>query len=367
MRGFAVGVVVVLRVGVCSGAQQLSGEWETRVTADPSQPSFADALDFTTDLTVNYEVGGWTFTSTTRFDDDGWADQTFAAGGVLGSFTFSSTANFDPSGAFEGLDIATGIALAGIAFDLDFDWFDYDIELTIGGRGTTGLVDIDIDVTFGGDDNDVCDLNWAELQVEASYAFCCGEIRSTIEFDCDGFEHITFEVQRITIPNLSWFTLSALIRFELETKSLVISPTFDFGADLCFEVYASQDVTGGTAPGEVLILGDFYISGLKLECEFADITFTGISFWGNQGSKPSQLGSYWEMYEIESNTEGCCGPFGFDVAIVFDEASTNLADIAWLSGSLSYQLVEQVTFDAGVEFDVGSGVDEWYIGFEVEF
>lgn len=146
----------------------------------------------------------------------------------------------------------------------------------------------------------------------------------------------------------------------------MLSPTFDFGSDICFEVYATQDVTGGTAP-DVLTFGNFYVTGLKLECEIADIEFTGISYWGTVGSKPAALGDYWEMYRIESETDDCCGPFGFDVAIFFDEASTNLGDVAWISADVSYELGEHVTFTAGAEMDVGTGVDEWSIGFEVTF
>jgi len=366
MRGFVIGVAVAVLLGGLVGAQQLSGEWELELTVDPSQASFAAALDFTTDITVNYEVGGWTFSSMTKFDDAGWSDQSFTAGGVLGTVTFSSTADFDPSGSFDGLDVTTGIALGGVTFDLDFDWFDLDTELTVGGRGSTGLVDIDVDVTFGGDDNDVCDLNWAELQLEASYPFCCGEVSSTIEFDCDGFDYISFEAQKITIPNLPWFTISAELTFQVQTKTLVLSPSFDFGADVCFEVYATQDVTGGTAP-DVLTLGTFYVTGLKLECTIADIKFTGISYWGTVGTKPAGLGDYWEMYRIESESDGCCGPFGFDIAVFFHEASTNLGDVEWISASLSYDFGEHVTVSAGTEMEAGVGVDEWSVGFEITF
>ena len=131
MRGLVLGFVAVALVGACVGAQTLSGTWESTISFDPTQGTLADAFDFGTELTVNYEVGGWTFTSFTEFDDTGWADQKFSAGGVVGSFTFSSTADFAPAGDFEGLDVATGIALGGMSFDIDFDWFDQDVELTV--------------------------------------------------------------------------------------------------------------------------------------------------------------------------------------------------------------------------------------------
>jgi len=367
MRGLVIGIALAVFLGGLVGAQELSGEWETELTLDPSQANFADALDFTTDLAVNYEVGGWTFTSDTQFDDSGWADQSFTAGGVLGSVTFSSTADFDPSGSFEGLDLTMGITFGGLTLDFDFDWFDMDVEFTVGGRGSTGLVNIDVDVTFGGDDNDVCDLDWAGLQVEAAYPFCCGEVSSTIEFDCDGFDYITFEAQEITIPNLPWFTVSAELTLQVETKSLVLSPSFDFGSDVCFEIYATQDVTGGTAPADALTFGNFYLTGVKLECTIADVTFTGISYWGTVGTKPAGLGEYWEMYRLESESDACCGPLGFDVAVFFDESSTNLGDLEWMSADLSYEFGEHVTFKAGVEMDVGVGVDEWSISFEITF
>jgi len=224
-----------------------------------------------------------------------------------------------------------------------------------------------VDVTFGGDDNDVCDLDWAEFEMDVSYPFCCGQIGSRIAFDCDGFEYIAIDAQQIAIPNLPWFTISAEITFTVETKSLVLSPAFDFGSDVCFEIYAAQDVTGGKAPASTLSFGDFYLNGLKLECTIAGVQFTGISYWGSFGPRPSGLGDYWEMYRVESKGDECCGPFGFDVAIFFDDASTNLGDVEWVSADLSYEFGEHVTFTTGGELDVGSGVDEWSIGFEVEF
>lgn len=367
MRRFGICLLLVLVGGACVWGQVISGEWQTDIEIDPSQSDFAAAVDFGTDLKVNYEVGGWTFTSTTTFNDLGWSDQTFSAGGLLGAFSFSSTLDLAPTGAFDGLDIAAGIGLGGMTFDLSFELFDQDTELTIGGTGSTSLVTIDVDVTFGGDDNDVCDLPWAGLEIEAAYPFCCGQIRATLEFDCDGFEYVTFEAQNIEVPNLAWLELSASVTFRVETKSLVLSPRFDFGDDdLCFDVYVSQDATGGTAPDEPLVLGGFHVNGIKLECTFAGVTFTGISYWGS-GSKPSGLGEYWEMYRVESEIDECCGPFGFEAALYFLETSNNLADVERLFAEIEYRLSDNVEISSSFDLDVGIGLTEWVLGFKIDF
>jgi len=391
MRGFVIGVAVAVLLGGLVGAQQLSGEWELELTVDPSQASFAAALDFTTDITVNYEVGGWTFSSVSKFNDGGWYDQDFSASGALGAWTFASAVDFNPvTGTFGVLDIDTGIALGGMTFDVDFTLTDKDVLLVLGGSGSTSLVDITVAVYFGdirytgapcletwvgGDD--ICNLDWSGLRVDFGFPFCCADISGRLYFDCDGFQYIYFDVAGIAIPNLPWVTIGGRLMFQTDSKTLTLSPAFDFGADVCFDLYIDQVDAGGVGPaGGVLDLSNFLIEGIGLQCEIGGIAFTAISYWGAArfwngcfydlpGILAWKGGAYWEAYKIATTDDACCGPFAFDITVYFDDATGTLFDIALFEASMTLQVAAQFTFGMGLEYNVATGAQLWELDFTV--
>lgn len=375
-RALVLSLAVVLGLGIATFAQTLSGIWDTTITIDPQAGTVAAFLDFESELTVIYEVGGWAFTSFSAFDDNGWVDQTFSAEGSLGAWSFASTVDFNPTGAFEELEVSVGVTLAGMTFGAEFTLADMDVELVITGEGSTGLVDIEIEVTFGGDDNDICDLDWAGVIVTVDFPFCCADVSATIEFDCYGFQEACISVQNVLIPNLPWVTIGAEVCFQTESKTLVLTPAFDFGADICFDLYIDQLYTGGIGPASVLTLTDFTISGIGLSCEIGGIAFEALSYWGlatygvYSNDFPGILGGfgqlYWEAYRISTIGETCCGGgFGFDITVYFSDASTNLFDVSLFVANMSLDIGTQLTFSMGLEMDVTNGLTEWTIGFLV--
>jgi len=364
MRSSILGLTLIMALGVFVHAQVITGSWETEILIDPQAVDIPTFLDFSTDLTVTYEIAGWAFTSFTQLDDTGWIDQTFSAGGVLGAYSFGSSLDFDPAGSFESWEVTAGVSTAGMTFDSSFTLIEQDVTLTLGGRGSTGLVEVDVETTFGGDDNDICDLIWSGLDVTVEFLFCCAEVTSTIEFNCDGFEYLTFDVDGIQIPNLPWLVIDAELAFDLQSKSLTLSPGFDFGTYLCFDIYVSPESSGGKGPEEVLSFESFSVDGLGIECELGTVTFTGISYWGDTG-KPGALGEYWEMYQIASNDDGCCGPFSFEIAVFFDQTSNNLGDVALFTAETELGVSEQFEFSLGVEIDAMAGTIELSAGFVV--
>ncbi len=367
MRSSILGLTLLVALGAAGCAQAFSGSWDTEISIDPQAVDIPTFLDFATQLTVTYEVGGWAFTSFTQLDDTGWIDQTFSVGGILAAYSFGSRLDFDPAGAFESWEVTAGVTMGGMTFDGQFTLVDQDTELVLGATGSTGLVEIDVETTFGGDDNDICDLYWAGLDVSVEFMFCCAEVVATIEFDCDGFEYVTFDVDGIAIPHLPWLLIDAEVALDIQSKSLTLSPAFDFGTYLCFDVYVSQAESGGKGPDQILSLGDFYVSGVGIECEFDTVTFTGISFWGDVGSKPGALGDYWEMYKLASSEPGCCGPFSFETAVFFDETSNNLGDVSLFTAEMELEIGDPFEFRMGLEIDVALGTIEWTLGFTLNW
>ena len=355
-----------------ASAATLSGSWDTDVTIDPQQTNFNDAIGIVSVLTVAYSVDAWTFTSITDLDEGGWADQDFVVAGTLGAFTLTSALGFDPViPAFDVWNSTASVAIAGVSFGADFTLQDQDVTLILSGGGLAGDLTVDVVLTFGGDDNDVCDLDWANLAITVGFPFCCTMLESTVAFDCDGFQNVVFVAEGIVVPNLPFLLIDATLEFTLQTKTLTLSPRFDFGATTCFDFYIEYASTGGVAPGSVLTLESITIEGLGISCDIGSVTFTGLSFWGTVAEpteKPGLLSGtpYWEVYSVSSNEDACCGPFGFDVAVYFLDAGTMLFDVSLIEADMTLQIASQFTFNMGMVVDVEIGAfTEWVVGFLV--
>jgi len=365
-RTLVFGLIGVLGLAFGGMAATLSGSWDTNVTIDPQQTNFNDAIGLVSVVTVAYSVDGWTFTSITDLDEGGWTDQDFAVAGVLGAFSITSALDLDPAiPVFGSWNTTVNVSLAGVSFGIDFSLEDNDVTLVVNGSGVAGDVILGVEITFGGDDNDICDLNWVDLEISLGLPFCSSVLVAAISFDCDGFENIVFTAEGIVIPNLPFMTLDATLEFTLQTKSLTLSPSIDFGAVVCFDLYIDLGSTGGTGPGSVLTLDSITFEGIGITCDIGTVTFTALSFWGD-GTKPGLLAStpYWEVYAVSSNEEACCGPFGFDLAVYFLDAGAMLFDVALIDADVTLQVAPPFTFNMGMEVNLETGAfTEWVIGF----
>ncbi|TFH07485.1 MAG: hypothetical protein E4H08_09440 [Candidatus Atribacteria bacterium] len=363
-------LVSLLVMGAGAFAATLSGSWVTDVTIDPQEAIFSDAIAIVSVATVSYSVGDWTFSSITDLDEGGWTDQDFVASGVLGAFTLTSALGFDPvTPAFDAWNTTAAVSMAGVSFVADFTLQDSDVTLLLGGSGVAGDIELGIDLSFGGDDNDVCDLNWTQLEISVGFPFCCTILESVVTFDCDGFQNIVFMADGIAIPNLPFLTLDVLLEFTLQTKTLTLSPVIEFGATACFDLYIDLASTGGIGPGAPLTLDSITIDGVGISCDMGAVTFTGLSYWG-LGTKPGLLAGtdYWEVYHVSSNEEACCGPFGFDLAVYFLDAGALLFDVSLIEASMTLQMASQFTFNMGMEIDLEIGAfTEWVVGFLVSW
>jgi len=360
-KALVLSLAILLGLGLFASAQVLSGEWYSEITIDPTALTIADFFDYYSTLTVNYTVGGWTFTSYSELDDTGWSDQTFSAGGALGAFSFSSLVDFDPAiPAFESWNVTAGLALGGINFGADWTLADSDLTLIFTGDGSTGIVDIDITATFGGDDNNICDLPWQDILIGVDFPFCCADVAADIYFTCAGFDYVEFYVGGIVLPNLPWLTLNATLNFTMQTKSLALGADIDFGADVCFDIYYDVDVNDN------LVIGDITFNGIGLVCEIGGVSFTAISYWGT-GTKPGLLAGtdYWEAYQIATTDDSCCGPLDFDLTVYFLDGGVALFDIAEFDANILYAMSNNFTFGMGLEYVVDTGLTLWTISFDV--
>jgi hypothetical protein len=351
---------VVLGLGVASFAQTLTGTWDTTITITPAP---VIDLDIDSILTVTYSLSGWVFTSKTTIDETGWTDQTFAASGALGAFTIGSTLDFAPNTpAFESWKVTGGLSIAGVAFDGSFTLTPGNVAVVLNGSGTAGLVTMKVALTFGDPVGGVCDFNWTGITITAGFPFCCANVTSTLKFTCAGFDSVCFEVKGITIPSIAFATLDAKLCFTMQTKTLVVTPKFNFGGTACFDIYLSS-------PANNLLFGDISITGIGLNCTIGGVQFVGVSQWANKTHALLKDTPYWEVYQIKTTDDGCCGPFAFDISVYFLEGGAKLFDVAFLKANMSIQLATQFTFKMGLSLNLETvpTFAQWTLGFIVKW
>jgi len=361
-KALVLSLVMALGLGVASFGQTLSGTWDTTITIVPSP---VVTLGISSKLAVTYEVSGWKFTSNSTLTELGWTAQNFVASGALGAFTLGSTLTFTPyPAAFTKWVVTSGVSLVGVTFSGTFTLVPGNTKLDLIGSGVAGLVDVKVVMGFGNQLSvGYCDFDWTGVDITVKFPFNCAAVTSTLGFDCAGFKAATFGVTGIAIPNLPWVKLDALITFQTASKTLVLTPKFDFGTIACFTLYISQDQTGS------LTLGDITFSGIGLSTMFGGVKFTGISYWGS-GAKPGLLldTPYWEAYQIATTDEGCCGPFAFDVTMYFLNGGLQLFDVAKVVANMSIKIATQFTFTTGISIDLAAipaAFTQWTLGFKV--
>ena len=124
MRRIVAVLVACGVLGTLGFAQTLTGEWDMTLSIWPSPRSIPPGawtlwacgdnetgITVASDLTLNYVICAWTFSSVSGFDMMGFSSQKFTAEGVLGALTFSSTMNFIPAAVtaylnrWEGFDV----------------------------------------------------------------------------------------------------------------------------------------------------------------------------------------------------------------------------------------------------------------------
>jgi hypothetical protein len=398
---------VILGLGLVAFGQTLSGSWTTLITIDP-QSQTQTFKYFDSEIVVEYALSGWTFGSLTVLDLGGWVDQEFSFGGALGAFTLGGTIDFDPgtlADMFGYLLVDGGVSIAGVTFGFTWLLENQDVALELTGSGTAGLVTIDVTIAFGDmdvvpyeeydflygylDDNptgtgygaDVCDLPWNSIDIGVTFPFCCADVTASVGFDCDGFSYACFQIDDIAFGNLPWLTLDAKVCFAREgdgpeytyDKTFYLRPGFALGDIACFSVYSywnwdgKNSATGWSTGDNIISIMDLDLTGVGVVCEIGGISFTGITYLKETGSKPGILyGTTWyEAYQVATTQDACCGPFDFDLTFYFGKTGLTLFELGEIIANISYDLGANFTFTTGLDVMMATGFSEWSIGFIV--
>jgi len=374
-RALVLSLIFAVGLGFAGFAQTLSGTWDTDIILDLTATAWPAGVTINSEITVDYTVGDWTFSSETDIANGVWNNQDFDFAGVLGAFTISGDIEFDPNTpAFVSLEADASVSIAGVTFGAEFTLVPNGTELVLTGSGVAGDVSIDVEITLG--DLVGCDFDFEAVLITVGFPFCCADITAELSFTCAGFQYVEFCFEGLTIENLPWLTLGACVKFQTDSKVFTFDPSIDLGVIGCdFDLYYRIVSVGGTNYQPLWVDG-IQFDGIQIACEIGGVAFTGITYWGldDHGDGTQSPGilagyeDYWEAYQIATTDDGCCGPFSFDVTVFFDEdpGATKLFDVAYFVANIEIQIATQFTFGLSLETDVQAGtVNTLTFSFEV--
>lgn len=401
------GVVALLLSGLAVlAASPVSGSWNTALALSPSPFSISG---FSSLLTVNYTLGGITASSDSDVYLAGFIWQGFGLTGSLGPFNVRGDVLFGPSTASFLYDqLIVTVSIAGIDFGLYAAQLSGDV---LGGpadgsvlrvAGAIGSLQVvncfemgarikDADYHgltivhastglsktyttnplvpgqgFTGDRLTVSGWSFACLSDGSVYVYLTDQGFSSLQIDLTGLE-----------TGLSWLSVDLALTFELQTKSVAVTPTLNLGTGTCIvpcfalrgptanaidgiELYGLSATTtiGNVTLKDVTVLdtGRYGITteayGSRIE-SYADATANGDQIYPD----------YWELFSIATSSSGCCGGelsllvntyFESDGGL-FDWGMTHLQATLPVSQALSLHGLLEVS-TAGVD-EFGAGVD----------
>jgi hypothetical protein len=419
-------LVVMMLVGGVLGltlvAGPLSGSWSSEITFDQGDLNPLRSLESM--LEIEYSLGSFISTSESEFQLFGFIWQGFGLTGTLGAFGVQGDVLFGASTA--DYIYAQGIlstSMAGIDFALyAAQLSDAVLQGPADGfalriAGSAGPLDI-VSITEMGaqiEDDDDDDFNGitiyhastglyrhyvtnpivvgqgftGEKLTVSGWSFGCVEdIKSTLYMSCSGFEFIKFELSGIDV-GLGWLTLDAELKFEMQAKSLKLTPTLNLGNPACIDVYSAilTDAPDDTLYSGFTSLTGISVYGLGLTFSWQGVTFKSLSVLdtAHYAITTPEYGSvieeitealedgdevyfeYWELMSIQVEGDGCCGgSYSFLANSYFDKNSTSLFGWGMTHIEVAVPVGPMISLCCEVEVDDDvPGLDHLGFGFKI--
>lgn len=349
-----------------AGLAQFTGTWDTNIHLLPSSKL---GLDYT-QLTLSYDLAGWTLGSTTKFTSSGYTVQDFSLSGTLGALAVSGSMSFDPSApAYKSSSISIDLDFAGVAFGLSVDhwddaylpdnWSDYcdQTPSALMLYTLTASADpVSAELVF----SDCCTgiaFNKATITL-SSLSLCCG-VTYDVEFAFNktaGFDYVKFSAYDV-FPICCGISFDLSVKFSVDAKTVTITPKMADIGEACFALYADLDKS---SDGTSIYGLDIY--GYKISCTFADCnTFEVLHAW--DVSKVEDIlddtdifqGDEFEYFKWSFCGPGCCGgEYSVGISVYFG-TSGKLFDITRIAADLSIPLMSNFTLN--VKFASDNNLD----------
>jgi len=370
-RKISLAVALIAAVGLTLAAGPWSADWTTGITLDPNG-TFLSGLESIVDLGYTTEPVIWTSYSEFQLAV-GFLWQAFGVTGRLGAFEIQGDLLYGPSTTdflygqwivrmqLGGVDLGFYCAqLSGAVLGGPADGF----ALRFAGRlGTLDIVSIaEMGARIEDEDFDGIDIVHAatgfyrpyttdpvvpgqgftgeKLTLSGPSLGCVGEIGTTLYADQEGFDFVSFELERIDL-GVSWLTVDVDLTHELQTKSVALTPQVVLGSGiLCFEPYFGIDQ--GTYPWEI---DGITLGGLALVYTWNGVTVKDLTVLdtGRYVITTPEYGTAiepladainrghdyyadtWELLSIELIGDACCGgEYRMLVNTTFEEGSSGV-------------------------------------------
>jgi len=391
----------------------LSGSWSGKIVINPDPFSFAEVSSI---IAVNYAVGGFVAASSSEFALTGFIWQGFGVTGTLGAFNAQGNLLFGASTAdfiYDQLIVTTSIA------GIDFGFYAAQLSdavlqgpadgFAVRLAGNAGVLDIVSIAEFGAQVEDAEDDNFngitiyhaatglhkhyvtnplvvgqgftGEKVTVSGWSFGCVEdIATTLYMTCHGFDFLRFELSAIE-TGIDWLNFDVDLMFQLQTKTLVVTPTINLGKSTCIDVYAELI----TDPAVMTSITGIGIYGLGFTTSFGNVTVKDLTVLNTSwyaittpeyGTKIEEIAEalkdghefypdYWELISIEVVGDGCCGGSSTFLAnTYFNKNETALFGWGMTHIEVTIPINSMIFLSGQVEVDT-SGLDHIGFGFEV--
>jgi len=399
-----------------------SGSWSSEITFEQADINPFKTLDSV--LNLNYSFGSFLGGSTSELMLFGFIWQGFGITGTLGAFDIQGDVLFGPSTAdYIYGQLIVSMSIAGIDFGFYFAQLSDAVlqgpadGFAIRLAGSAGTLDIVSITEMGAQIEDEDDDNFngitiyhastglykhyvtnplvvgqgftGEKVTVSGWSFGCVEdIATTLYMTCEGFDFIKFELTGIDV-GLSWLSFDVELTFQLQTKSIVLTPTLVLGETVCIDIYAAV-LTGAqdnTIYDSFTSITGISLYGLGFTSSWDGVTVKDLTVLdtGHYAITTEEYGSvieeivealedgheyypdYWELISIAVTGDGCCGgSYTFLANTYFDKNATNL--FGWgmthIEGRFPISSNLFLTVEIEVDDDM-PGLDHFGFGFEV--
>ncbi len=334
-KALVIACTLLMGFGLASfGAGALSGVWDTDVSLYPAASVFTDFVkSFTSEVDVDYSIGGWVFGMESTFGVAGLTGMDFEADGSLGAFTFGFDIDFAPmvvlsttttlvdcqtttstvaccpesfpaitctksdkktyKAAFDDMLAEVGVSIAGVTFDGVFFMEGHASEANA--THTSWYFTQTPSYTVGGAGVGVCE----------GTAYQCTEYDTTVwgtgwKFQAAG----TFS--GATLTGRAYFNLSETSTYDENSGDAAVYLVDHFTKSGSYSI-ACQDCVMRFSSAELLIEDlSFACVSLKALAVFDCCGFQDVKFL------------------LEDIGLGCCWDLGFDMMITFDTDSKSI-------------------------------------------
>ncbi len=392
---------MLVSVGGLSGT--LSGTWEGRMAVDLNPFSFSE---LSSSFTASYALGSFTGTSSSEFGSIGFIWQGFRIIGMWGGVQIQGDALFGPSTAdylygqlivkasIAGLHLGvytaelTDAVLGGPAdgsvirlagsigsvhivnlFELGARIEDKEFKGITIYHAATGLYKhyTTNPIVYAPDGSSCGGFTGEKIAVSGLSFGCVRDVTMTLHMTYHGFDYLKVSLTEIE-TGISWLKFDIDLKFELQTKAVVLTPTINLGKSACIDLYA--EVLNGSASGTVTGIG---IYGLGFTTTLRNVTAKDLIVFdmGKYAITTERYGSviekratavkegytfypdYWELFSISVTKDGCCGSkYHFLVNTYFVKNTSTL--FGWGMTYIKLQIPFSQNFYLNSDFTVSS-------------